>query len=114
APARNRWLARGPPRLPIRWTRERLEVGKEQYAAADHAPALIQPNPLAEGRYVVLNSGHTFHEKELTSLNYLLFPRLGDWAVFKVGGKVAQDPSSPPEESAVRAGFFDERWRFVE
>ena len=45
---------------------------------------LIQPNPLAAGRYVVLNSGHTFHEKELASLNYLLFPRLGDWAVLKI------------------------------
>ena len=49
---------------------------------------LIQPNPLAEGRYVVLNSGHTFHEKELATLNYLLFPRLGDWAVVKVGDEV--------------------------
>ena len=52
--------------------------------AADHALVLIQPNPLAAGRYVVLNSGHTFHEKELATLNYLLFPRLGDWAVVKV------------------------------
>ena len=50
---------------------------------------LIQPNPLAAGRYVVLNSGHTFHEKELATLNYLLFPRLGDWAVVKV----PDDPS---------------------
>ena len=71
---------------------------------------LIQPNPLAAGRYVVLNSGHTFHEKELATLNYLLFPRLGDWAVVKVGGKVPDDPSGPPGETVVRAGFFDERW----
>ena len=68
---------------------------------------LIQPNPLAEGRYIVLNSGHTFHEKELASLNYLLFPRLGDWAVLKVGARPAADP---PGQEVVRAGFFDERW----
>ena len=79
------------------------ESASERYAAADHAPVLIQPNPLAEGRYVVLNSGHTFHEKELASLNYLLFPRLGDWAVLKVGGKVPDDPSEPLDEER-RAG----------
>ena len=72
---------------------------------------LIQPNPLAPGRYVVLNSGHTFHEKELASLNYLLFPRLGDWAVLKVAGKVPAQPSEPLEDEVVQAGFFDEHWR---
>ena len=85
-----------------------MQVGGERYAAADHAPALIQPNPLAQGRYVVLNSGHTFHEKELASLNYLLFPRLGDWAVLQVGGK------GPLDETVLRSGFFDEEWRFPE
>ena len=60
----------------------------------DHAPALIHPSPLAAGRYVVLNSGHTFHERELATLNYLLFPRLGDWAVIKVGAvMMARNPS---------------------
>jgi hypothetical protein len=111
-PGSNRWIEKVLPRLPLRWTRDEVRVGKDRYPAADHAPVLIQPNPLAEGRYVVLNSGHTFHEKELASLNYLLFPRLGDWAVLKVGGKVPKDPSGPLEEDVVRAGFFDERWQF--
>jgi len=74
-------------------------------------PVLIQPNPLAPGRYVVLNSGHTFHEKELASLNYLLFPRLGDWAVLRVGGTTPENPSLPLDESVLASGFFDERWR---
>jgi len=73
---------------------------------------LIQPNPLAEGRYIVLNSGHTFHEKELASLNYLLFPRLGDWAVLKVGANNPRNPSEPLGETVIRAGFFDEHWQF--
>jgi hypothetical protein len=61
----------------------------------------------------VLNSGHTFHEKEPASLNYLLFPRLGDWAVMKVGGEVPKDPSGLLQEEVVRAGFFDEHWQFA-
>ena len=113
-PGSNRWIDKVLPKMPIHWTRDELQIGKERYAAADHAPALIQPNPLAPGRYVVLNSGHTFHEKELSTLNYLLFPRLGDWAVLQVGGKAPEDPSLPLEESVVKAGFFDEQWQFPE
>ena len=113
-PGGNRWIGRVLPKLPIRWTPEELQIGKEKVSAADHAPALIQPNPLSEGHYVVFNSGHTFHEKELASLNYLLFPRLGDWAVFKVGGKVPDNPSEPLDEAVLQAGFFDEQWRAPE
>ncbi len=104
-PGSNSWIARVLPQLPLRWTREEVQLNGGKYAAADHAPVLIQPNPLpgCEGRYVVLNSGHTFREKELASLNYLLFPRLGDWAVLKVG--------QAPEETVLRAGFFNENWR---
>jgi hypothetical protein len=41
----------------------------------------------------VLHSGHTFHEAGTATLNYLLFPPLGDGAVFQ-------------------AGFLDEAWQF--
>jgi pimeloyl-ACP methyl ester carboxylesterase len=105
-PGSNSWIARVLPRLPVRWTREECAIGDTKVPAAGHAPVLIQPNPLAAGRYVVLNSGHTFHEKELATLNYLLFPRRGDWAVVKV----PDDPSRPPGGEVVRAGFFDETW----
>jgi S-formylglutathione hydrolase FrmB len=113
-PGSNRWIREALPKLPVRWTRSELEADGRRYPAADHAPVLIQPNPLrgGEGRYLVLNSGHTFHEKELASLNYLLFPRLGDWAVMKVGARVPSLPSEPLQEEALRAGFFDEQWRF--
>ena len=91
-PGSNRWIAKVLPKLPLRWTRDELRARRASATPRPiTSPVLIQPNPLAEGRYVVLNSGHTFHEKELASLNYLLFPRLGDWAVLKVGGKVPQD-----------------------
>jgi hypothetical protein len=115
-PGSNPWIARVLPDLPIRWTDAAVVVAGTTYAATDHAPALIYPNPLAAKlgteRYVVLNSGHTFREAELNKLNYLLFPRWGDWAILKVDDKVPQDPSSPLEESVLKAGFFDEPWQF--
>jgi len=61
----------------------------------------------------VVNSGHTFHEKEFAAFNYLLFPHLGDWAVLHVlSGAETWQPVSPafPEE-VVSSGFFDETWR---
>jgi hypothetical protein len=99
-PGSNSWIQRVLPQLPLQWTRDELRLGSHRFAAADHAPALIHPNPLAPSRYVVLNSGHTFHEKELATLNYLLFPRLGDWAIFRVG-----------DNEVEQTGFFDERWK---
>jgi hypothetical protein len=105
-PGTNSWIARVLPRLPVRWTRAECEIGDTKVPAAGHALMFVQPNPFASGRYVVVNSGHTFHEKELATLNYLLFPRLGDWAVVKV----PDDPSRPPREEVIRTGFFDEQW----
>jgi hypothetical protein len=104
-PGSNPWIAKMLPHLSIRWTKEELKLGGERYAANEHAPVLIQPNPLARGRYVVFNSGHTFGEKELAAVNYLLFPRLGDWAVFRVAGK-----DVPPEGAVLKAGFCDRLW----
>ena len=109
-PGSNSLIARVLPKLPMKWTDEELAFGGKTYSATDHAPVMIQPNPLAPGRYVVLNGGHTFHEKELASLNYLLFPRLGDWAILKVGPSSPANPSEPLNETVVRAGFFDEQW----
>ncbi len=113
-PGSNLWIRRVLPQLPIRWTREECAIGTTRVGAADHAPVLIQPSPLAPGRYVVLNSGHTFHEQELSTLNYLLFPRMGDWAVIKVVGEVPADPSGSLGDAVVRTGFFDERWAVPE
>jgi hypothetical protein len=62
---------------------------------------------------VVLNSGHTFREKELATLNYLLFPRLGDWAVLLVGDRAPMNPSEPLDEAVRRAGLCDEQWRIA-
>lgn len=100
-PGSNSWIAKALPQLPLTWTSEELRLGPEAQSAQDHSPAFITASPLAKNRYLVINSGHTFHEQEFAAFNYLLFPRLGDWAVIKVGA----------EEKIIRAGYFDEEWR---
>ncbi|HEY0865277.1 MAG TPA: prolyl oligopeptidase family serine peptidase [Lacunisphaera sp.] len=115
-PASNSWIAQALPELPVKWSREEVRFGDKAYAAADHAAVLISPNPLpgATGRYLVINSGHTFHEAEFTSPNYLLFPRLGDWAVIKaLPAAAAWRPAPPFPEATIEAGLFNEQWQVV-
>lgn len=112
-PGSNVWIRKALPGLPITWTKETLRMAGKDYSAAGHVPALIHPNPLpgASGKYLVLNSGHTFRESELNLLNYLLFPRWGDWAVLKVGGTVPEKPGDQLDEQVLSAGFFNEAWK---
>ncbi len=110
-PGSNSWIARVLPRLPVHWTRQDCEIGDVKVPATGHAPIFIQPNPFAPSRYVVVNSGHTFHKMELSTLNYLLFPRLGDWAVVRIPDRAPDDRSQSPNEEVIRTGFFDEEWR---
>jgi hypothetical protein len=109
-PGSNSWIERILPHLPVRWTRDACAIGDTEVRAARHALIFIQPNPLAADRYVVVNGGHTFHETELSTLNYLLFPRLGDWAVVKVPESIPRDFRGPLGEEIIRTGFFGERW----
>jgi hypothetical protein len=113
-PGSNSWIANMLPHLPLMWSRETLILAGQEYSAANHVPALIarNPHPNARGsRYVVFNSGHTFRGTELAKVNYLLFPRWGDWAVLQVDP--SRPGSEPAEEKVIRAGYFDEQWRFM-
>ncbi len=93
-------------RLPLHWDAKELRFGKEVYPAASHVPVLVYPNPLAPGRYVVLNSTFTFRQGSDTT-NALQTPKLPDWAIV--------DLTTPPSDlapSAIQnAGFFDEHWQ---
>ena len=100
-PGSNSVLARIVDRLPLRWTRNGLDVGGKHYGP-DHVPVLVYPNPLNPRHYVVINSGHTFGRKELDASNAFLFPKLPDWAVLQVGGTTPQ---------VVAADYFDEGWK---
>lgn len=97
-PSSNLLISHIAPHLPIKWTKEAIMVGKQTFSATEHTLVMIYPNPLNPRRYVVLNTGHTFGEKEFRGTNALLFPRLGDYAVLKRDGTV------------VLAGFFGENW----
>ena len=110
-PGSNSWIAKTLPMLPLTWTKETLRLGGQEYPAGNHMPALIAPSPLpgASDRYVVLNSGHTFREADLSKFNYLLFPRWGDWAVVQVAAdRVATDPLV---DHVLQAGYFNEQWQ---
>jgi hypothetical protein len=110
-PGSNCWITRALPELPIQWTPSEVRLANKSFPAANHVPVLIFPNPMAKTHYVVLNTGHTFHEKELGSLNYLLFPRLGDWALLQISDQVPKTPSEPLADRVLHAGFFDEHWK---
>src|SRR5438132_13780843 len=70
--------------LPLKWTKEEIKLGGQTYASGEHVPVLIYPSPLSTNlRYVVLNSGHTFHAADFKGTNALLYPRLGDYAILK-------------------------------
>ncbi len=108
-PGSNAVLARVLARLPVKWTKTGLEVHGQSYDPATHGVALIHPNPLNPNRYVVVNSGHTFHEPEFKASNANLFPKLGDIAVlrFAAGEKGFS-------QETVYADIFDPRWKLGE
>ena len=106
-PSSNAVLSRMVDRLPIQWTKDTLRVGEQEWSAKDHAVSLIFPNPLNTAKYVVLNSGHTFHEKDFRASNAWLFPRLGDIAV----QKISRSTDGSFTERTVHADIFDAAWR---
>lgn len=97
-PASNALLRRIASRLPVSWDEDSIRLNGRRYRSDAHLLVMIYPNPLNRDKYVVLNSGHTFGEKEFGGTNALLFPRLGDYAVLTLDGQVAE------------AGFFDDNW----
>jgi predicted esterase len=106
-PASNSLIGQVLDALPLEWTRERLVLGGEAVSAAYHVPVLIYPSPLNPKRYVVLNSGHTFHAADFQGTNALLYPRLGDYALLKL----APSAKDPLATEVATAGLFDEFWQ---
>jgi hypothetical protein len=103
----NQVLQRVMDRLPLRWDARQLSLNGKTYDAANHTIAMVYPNPLDPRRYVVLNSGHSFHRNEMAATNATLFPRFGDYAVIQLRQPVGQ----PVESEMVTAGYFDEQWK---
>jgi hypothetical protein len=105
-PQSNKVVAKIAAKLPIRWTKKAIQLGKKRFSADHHALALIYPNPLNPKRYVVLNSTFTYREYDYLN-NARQVPKLPDFAVIDV--KVP--PTSQAPGGIVAAGFFDEHWQ---
>ncbi len=106
-PSSNAVLAKIVAKLPITWTAEKLIVNGRTYAAGDHAPILVYPNPLNPQKYVVINSGFTYREYDYLN-NARQIAKLPDWAVVDLN--TAPDTQNPGKVE--EAGFFDEAWQF--
>jgi pimeloyl-ACP methyl ester carboxylesterase len=105
-PGSNALIAKVIEDLPIEWTKDQITVNGKSYDTKDHGIALIYPNPLNPTRYVVINSGHTMHEKDFRASNSWLFPKLGDIAVIKF----KQNKNGDFENETVWAELFDSNW----
>src|SRR5262249_6801111 len=108
-PSSNQLIQRILPKLPLTWTKEKVTMAGATGDSSAHVPVMIFPNPLNPTKYVVLNSGHTFHADAFRGTNALLYPRLGDYALLRLTAS-ARDPLVA---TPVVAGLFDESWQFV-
>jgi len=106
-PGSNAVMARVIKRMPVEWTKKAIRVAGTSYDPASHGLSMIYPNPLNPRRYVVINSGHTFHEPDFKNSNSWLFPRLGDIAV----QAFSKNAAGGYDESIRWAALFDSRWR---
>jgi hypothetical protein len=104
-PSSNAVYKRIADRLPIQWRADGVVVRGQKFDA-NHAPVFIFPNPLNPKKYVVVNSGFTFHDQ---SNNDMQSPKLPDWAVVditKPGNNYKYLPLFVESQ-----GFFDEAWK---
>lgn len=106
-PSSNRILAKVLPKLPVRCAGDTLTIAGKSYSTANHGLSMIYPNPLNPRKYVVINSGHTFHEADFRNSNSWLFPRLGDIAV----QKFEANADGGFDEVTVWAANFNSGWK---
>lgn len=104
-PSSNAVLKKIAGKLPIKWSADGIDVGGRKYAAGEHVPMLIYPNPLNPTKYVVLNSGITYREYDYLN-NARQVPKLPDWAVVNL----SEPPNAVSPGKVVAADFFDEQW----
>jgi hypothetical protein len=104
-PSSNAVLKRIADKLPIRWSKDSIDVDGRSFDAAHHALVMIYPNPLNPSRYVVINSGFTFPVSANAS-NSLHTPKLPDWAVIDL--RTPREGDAPGGVAV--ADFFGERW----
>lgn len=98
----NTVLAQIKGRLPIRFSGNKVVVGKDEYAGDDVGAVMIYPNPLSQSKYVVVIAGTTPASYDLASR--IPVSELPDYVVY-------DRHSFEAEEVEFRAsGFFDKYW----
>ncbi len=105
-PESNSVLAKITDRLPLQWTKDKIEMAGKSYDAKSHVPLLIYPALGSANFEVVLNSGLTFREAH-DRTNSLQNPKLPDWAVLDI----SEPPDAEKAGRVVAADFFDEFWQ---
>ena len=105
-PSSNLLIQKVLPQLPVEWNADQIKIGDRVFDAKTHGLSMIYPNPLNPWKYVVINSGHTFHEKDFRNSNSWLFPRLGDIAV----QKFTKNADGGYDEEIVWATNFNAGW----
>ena len=113
-PGSSKILARVKDGLPITWEADKFRWGRKlagespnanPIAANDLLPSMVVPNPLQPKKYLVINSGHTFHEREFQGTNALLFSQLGDFGLWK-------RDAVTKNWTVIDSGLFNENWAF--
>jgi len=113
-PSSSRILGQAKPYLPFEWNQASFKwrrnpnpdgTKETTKPDGDLLPAMILPNPLHPSKYLVINSGHTFHEKEFQGTNALLFSQLGDFGLWK-------RDSTTKKWNLIDSGLFHENWAF--
>ena len=101
--ATNSLISRINEALPIRFTEEGITVGERVITASDAGMLVVRPNPLNQGKYIVVFGGRTPRSMELAAR--LRLTDLPDYVVFDA------HTLSGKRVEFVDGGFFDERWQ---
>jgi hypothetical protein len=99
--------ARVAEKLPFDWNREVITVGRQSWPSETHGLCLIFPNPLNRSKYIVLNTGHTFGERDFRASNAWLFPRMGDAGVLRL----SQGSKGQAEAALIWSDVFTSNWQ---
>ena len=106
-PGSNSVLADIVDKLPIAWSQKSIVADGKTFDPDKQGLAMIYPNPLQANKYIVINSGHTFHTAQFKASNAQLYPRLGDFAILDIS---KQDGKY--SEKIDQAVIFNGGWRF--
>jgi hypothetical protein len=107
-PGSNSLIAQVLEELPVSWTKTEITANGQTHDVNARGLAMIYPNPLNRRRYVVINSGHTFHEKQFKASNAQLYPRLGDFSILDI----QPDDKGHFPETIIDSAIFDHSWKF--